>query len=199
MVDDVLVDRGAGRDEDRDARPRPPAGPPELLPGRGDRARVAGHDRHVEPADVDAELERVGGDDAEDLAVAQPALDRPALGRQVAAAVAPDPTARAAALAQRLAQPGQQQLHGDPRAPEHDRLATGAQERQGPALGEGQGRAARPARRVEHGRVDQHEMALARRRAGPIDDPDRATDQRRASSPGFPIVAEQHTMTGWLP
>ena len=61
----------------------------------GDRARVAGEDRDVERADVDAQLERVRGDDAEDLAVAQPALDRPALRRQVAAAVAADPASAA--------------------------------------------------------------------------------------------------------
>ena len=45
MVDDVLVDRGPGRDEDRHARALPPPGPPELLPRRRDRARVAGQDR----------------------------------------------------------------------------------------------------------------------------------------------------------
>ena len=101
VVDDVLVDRRARGDEDRDARALPPAGPPELLPGRRDRARIAGQDRHVEPADVDAELERVRGDDAEDLAVAQAVLDRPALGRQVAAAVAADP--RRAARSSRAA------------------------------------------------------------------------------------------------
>ena len=96
MVDHVLVDRRARRDEDRDARVLAPAGPPELLPRRGDRARVARQDRGVEPADVDAQLERVGRDDAEDLAVAQAALDRAPLRRQVAAAVAADARARAA-------------------------------------------------------------------------------------------------------
>ena len=71
VVDDVLVDRGARGDEDRDARLQPPARPADLLPGRRDRARIAGEDRRVEPADVDPELEGVGGDDAEDLPVAQ--------------------------------------------------------------------------------------------------------------------------------
>ena len=104
MVDDVAVDRRGRRDEDRDARAAAPARPADLLPRRRDRARVAGEDRHVEPADVDAELERVRGDDAEDLAVAQAALDRPPLRRQVAAAVAADLRARPEVLAQRLAQ-----------------------------------------------------------------------------------------------
>ena len=84
-------------------------------------------------------------------------LDRPPLGRQVAAAVAADAAARPVALAQRLAQAGQQELDRDPRPPEHDRLATGAQERQRPALGEGHRRPARAARRAR---------APAGRRAG---------------------------------
>ena len=70
----------------------------------GDRARIPRQDRRVEPADVDAELEGVRGDDPEDLAVAQAVLDRPSFGRQVAAAVAADAAARTVALAQRLAQ-----------------------------------------------------------------------------------------------
>ena len=197
MVDDVLVDRRARRDEDGHARALPTAGSPELLPGRRDRARVAGQDRDVEPADVDAQLERVRGDDAEDLAVAQAVLDGPTLGRQVAAAVAADAAARSAALAERFAQAGQQQLDRDPRATEDDRLATGPQERQGPALGEGQ----RPtrARPLAGSRMGGSTSTTCRSPAGaPFRSMSR--DGRpvsiAASSPGFPIVAEQHTMTG---
>ena len=135
MVDDVLVDRRARGDEDRDAGALPPAGPAELLPRGGHRARVAGQDRHVETADVDAELERVGRDDAEDLAVAQPALDRAAFGRQVAAAIAADAAARPVALAERLPQAREQDLDRDPRPPEDDRLAPGPQERAAPSAG----------------------------------------------------------------
>ena len=178
-MDDVLVDRGARRDEDRDARALPPAGPAELLPGRGDRARVAGQDRHVEAADVDAELERVGGDHAEDLAVAQAALDRPPLGRQVAAAIAADAAARAVALAQRLAQAGQQDLDRDPRPAEDDRLAPGPQEGQGPALGEGHRRAAGAALGMEDRRIDEDDVALAGRGAVPVDEPDRPAGEHR--------------------
>jgi len=56
VVDDVLVDRRARRDEDADARLAPPARPAELLPGRGDGAGVAGEDRDVEGTDVDARI-----------------------------------------------------------------------------------------------------------------------------------------------
>jgi len=59
VVDHVLVDRRARRDQDADARFAAAAGPAELLPRPGDRARIAGQDRDVERADVDPELERV--------------------------------------------------------------------------------------------------------------------------------------------
>ena len=169
----------ARRDEDRDARALAPARPAELLPRRRDRARVAGQDRDVQAPDVDAELERIGRDDAEDLAVAQPSLDRPALRRQVAAAVAADATARPVALAQRLAEAGQQQLDRDARPPEDDGLAPGAQERQRPALGQRHGRAARAARRFDEGRVDEQDVALAGRGAVAVHQPCRSPGQHR--------------------
>ena len=150
-----------------------PARPSELLPRRGHRARVAGEDRHVEPADVDAELERVRRDDAEDLAVAQAALDRPPLGRQVAAAIAADAGPRPEPLAERLAQPGQQDLDGGPGATEDDRLAARSQERQRPAVRERVGRATGAGRRVDDRRIDEQDVALAGRGAGPVDQPRR--------------------------
>ena len=51
------------------ARPWPAPGPPGLLPERGDGAGEPGDQHRVEPGDVDAELERVGGGHAEQLAV----------------------------------------------------------------------------------------------------------------------------------
>ena len=177
VMDDVLVDRRTRGDEDRDARPGPPPGSTELLPGRRDRARIAGQDRRVESTDVDAELERVGRDDAEDLPVSQSSLDGSTLGGEIAAAIAPNAAPWPEALPERLAQPGQEQLDRDPRPAEHDGLAVGAQERQRPALGERDRRAARPARRVEQWRVHEQEVSLARRRPGPVDDPNRASGQ----------------------
>ena len=179
VVDDVLVDRRAGRDEDPDARLEPATGPPELLPRRRDRARVAGEHRDVQGADVDAELERVRRDDAEDLAVAQAALDRAALGRQVAAAIAADPRSRPEILAERLADAGQEDLDRDPRPPEHDRLAARPEERQRPALRMGERRAPRARRRVEQRRIDEQDVLRARRRAVAVDEPWRPTGELR--------------------
>ena len=69
--------------------PAPPRAA-EALPRRRDRARVPGAHDGVELADVDPELEGVRGDDAEDLARAQPPLDVAPLLGQVAAAVGHD-------------------------------------------------------------------------------------------------------------
>ena len=68
MRDHELVERRAGRHEDRRRPAAAPPGAAGLLPERGDRARIAGEHGDVEVADVDAELERVGRDDAEHLA-----------------------------------------------------------------------------------------------------------------------------------
>ena len=178
MVDDVLVDgRGRG-DEDGDAHRLPAAGAADLLPGRGDGAGIAGEDGGVQPADVDAELQRVGADDAEHLAVAQAPLDGPPLRGQVAAAIAAHPRPRAAAFAERLADRREQQLDGRPRPPEDDGLAAGPQERQRPALGEREGRAARAGRRIEQWRIDEEEVPLAGRRAVAVDEPGRPPGER---------------------
>jgi len=178
-MDDVLVHGCPRRDEDRDAGALATPGPPELLPGRGDGPGIAREDGGIQPTDVDAEFEGVRRDDPEDLAVTQSALDRPPLGGQVAASVAADPAARPVALAQRLTQPGEQDLDRDPRTAEHDRLPAGAQERQGPALGEGRRRAAGPARRLDDRRVDEQDVPLAGWRPGPVDDTGRPAGQRR--------------------
>ena len=84
-----LVERVLARDVDRQAAPAP-AGAAPLLAQARDGARERDADRRVERADVDAELERVGGDDAEQLAVDQLALELAPLLRGVARAVGRD-------------------------------------------------------------------------------------------------------------
>ena len=65
-------------------------GPPPHLPQAGDRARKGDADRRIELADVDAELEGVGGDDGEQLAGGQPRLDlAPLLGGVAAPRASP--------------------------------------------------------------------------------------------------------------
>ena len=71
MGDQVGVQRVVARHQDRRARPVAAAGPADLLPHRGAGAGEAGQQHGVEPADVDAELERVGGRQPDQLAGAQ--------------------------------------------------------------------------------------------------------------------------------
>ena len=81
VLDDVLVQGRAGRDQHRRRRPLPPAGPARLLPRAGDGARIARHDARFQLAHVDAQLQRVGADDAQHVAAAQAPLDGPPLAR----------------------------------------------------------------------------------------------------------------------
>jgi hypothetical protein len=84
----VLIERHAGGHQQRELGSPAAARAPEALPQRRDGARVARADHGIERADVDAELERVGGHHAADVAGAQALLDAaPRLG-QVATAVA---------------------------------------------------------------------------------------------------------------
>ena len=88
-----LVERVLARDEH--GQPAPAAsGSPPLLPQGRDRARESDRDRAVEEADVDAELERVGRGDAEQLALDQPPLDVTSLLGGVARAVRSEPARR---------------------------------------------------------------------------------------------------------
>ena len=89
-----LVERVLARDVDGQAAAAAAGAAPHLAQ-RGDGAGERDADRGVERADVDAELQRVGGDDAEQLALDEPALDLAPLLGGVAGAVGRDPLAPA--------------------------------------------------------------------------------------------------------
>ena len=84
-----LVELVLACDEHRQALLAGAATPPDLLPERGDRAREAAQHHGVEAADVDPELERVGGDDAAQPAAEQVGLDLATLRGQVAGSIGP--------------------------------------------------------------------------------------------------------------
>src|SRR6266705_5476305 len=94
MLDDVLVDRGRGGDEEGRRQILAPPGPTHLLPRRGDRSGIAKKHGGLKGTDVDAELERVRRDDAADRTVAQTLLDGAPLGWEVATAIAADKVSR---------------------------------------------------------------------------------------------------------
>ncbi len=89
-----------------------PAGPTHLLPEGRAGPGEAGDQDGVEAADVDAELERVGRGQPDEVAAPQRGLERPALLRQVAAPVGRDPVRqRRVDLGQQLRR-GQRHLLG---------------------------------------------------------------------------------------
>ena len=90
MAAEELVQRVLARHVERQPAPAPPRAPPHL-PQRGDRPGERDADRRVQRADVDPELQRVGRDDAEQLAGDQPPLQLPPLLGRVARAVGRDP------------------------------------------------------------------------------------------------------------
>ena len=85
-----LVEGVLAGDVDREAAATPARTTP-LLAQRRDGAGKGDRDRGVERADVDAELERVGRDHAEQLAGDEPALEVAPLRRRVARAVGRHP------------------------------------------------------------------------------------------------------------
>ena len=90
MAAEELVKGILPRDVDGQTTPAPPRPAPHLTQA-GDRPRERDADGGVKLADVDAELQRVGGYDAEQLAVGQPPFDLVSLSGRVTGAVGSDP------------------------------------------------------------------------------------------------------------
>src|SRR5512143_2608965 len=64
MVGEELVERARGGDQHRDGRFETAPRATRLLPRRSDGARVADEDRRAQPADIDAQFQRVCGNDS---------------------------------------------------------------------------------------------------------------------------------------
>ena len=92
LAHEVLVERVLARDEHGEPVAAA-AGAAPLLAQARDRPGEAGRDHAVEQADVDPQLERVGGGDAEQLAGGESPLDVPALRGCVAGPVGREPVA----------------------------------------------------------------------------------------------------------
>ena len=122
VADNELIERRAARDEDggRPAGAATRASRP--LPGGGNRAGIPGHHRHVERADVDAELERVGRHHRADRTLAQALLDLAAPVRQVPATVPANALGRAGVLFEVVLQVRGQDLGGQSALRKHDDL-----------------------------------------------------------------------------
>ena len=115
-ADEVLIERVVARDEHTEGRLLGSARTTDLLPGGGDRARVAREHDGIERADVDAELEGVRRHHDVEPSVTQVRLDRAALGRRVAA-----PVGAHLAIRSHLGRPPRHELSANPRPGEHER------------------------------------------------------------------------------
>ena len=171
MADDELVERRARGNEHPD-RPGPASGAAQLLPRRGDGARIADQHRALQAADVDSELERVGAHHGCDLSAAQPCFYLSPVQRQVAGAVAAHALRRVEARRQVLAQIAEHHLDLQPAAAKDDGLHAGANPGRGDAARLEHRAAAHAEVAVDQWRVVEDKPPFAPRRAVPIDERD---------------------------
>ena len=169
MPRNELIDRRARRHHHRRRLPRATAGTAGALPRRGDRAGITRHDAHIERADVDAELERVGRHDATNLAGAQALLDLAAPQRQVSAAIATNALGHAGHILEIFLEIGGEDLRRQPALREDDHLQVAAQELARHATRLRDVRAPDAELAIHDRRIDEHEKLLALRRAALLD------------------------------
>jgi len=155
-----------------------PAGAARALPGGSDGAWVAGHHDGVERADIDAQLERVGGHYATDVGFPQLALDLAALARKVSATIAAHGIRAGGQARGGILQIRDQDLGGQAVVGEDESLQAIFEELQGDALRFLQVAAADAKRAVHVGRVVEDEILLARGRAIARDQLERLASQR---------------------
>jgi hypothetical protein len=170
-----LVERVLAGDVDGEAA-APAAGPaPHLLEAR-DRPWERDADRRVERADVDPELERVGRDDAEQLAVRQAPFDLAALAGRVTGAVGRNPVGQLLVV-EPLDRVAQDQLDALARLHEADRPRAGADQLGEQLGGILQWRGTQAEAFVEQRRVPHRDSSLCLRRGVVV-------DQREILQPG---------------
>ena len=130
---------------------------------------IAGHHHGIERADIDAELQRVGGDYRADLAVAELALDLAPLLRQITAAIAAHRLARQRPAIAGVLQIRHQHFRREAIVGEDQRLQVALDEfqRQAPRLVDVA--AADSELPVHHRRIVEDEELLAARRAVALD------------------------------
>ncbi len=166
-----LVERVLAGDVDGEPAPAPARAAPHL-PQRGHGARERHDDRGVERADVDAELERVGRDDREQLAGDEPRLELAPLLRRVAGAVRRDAIGeRGVLLRELLADQLRDQLDALAGLDEADRPRAAAHEVCDQIGRLADRRAALLQRLVDHGRVPHRDLAPRAGRAVAVDKP----------------------------
>jgi hypothetical protein len=179
LAGEELVESVVGGDQLGEPSP-PSSGTSPLLAERGDGARKPDRDRAVEEADVDAELERVGCRDPEQLACDESPLDLASLLGRVPGPVGGEPAGDLGVEA--LDGEAVDELCGPTALREADRPQ--------PAGDEGREEAGGVTERARA----QAEVDVEERRV-----PDRDLTFRTRSSPGFAIVADARRNRGVAP
>ena len=171
MAAEELVQGVLAGDVERQTLAAPSRPAPHLAQAR-DRAGEGDADRRVQLPDVDPQLERVGGDDREQLAGRQPGLDLAALLRRVAGPVRGDPLGqlRAAQLLEPGARKPLDQLDAPPAAQKADRPYPLADQVGKQLGGLGQDRAPAHRPRVDDRRVPDPDPPAGTRSAVGVDE-----------------------------
>ena len=165
VLDHILVQRSGRGHQNGQRRVLAPSGAARLLPGAGDGAGIAAQHARREGADVDAQLQRIGGHDHVHLARSQAALDFATLGGQIAAAVAAHTAGKAVGGTGAFLEVPGDDLHLNPAFAKHDGGNIISQKPFGDAPDLVDHAAADAQLAVDHGRVVKHEMPLAHGRA----------------------------------
>ena len=163
--------------------PQPQAAPPRaapLLPQRCHPSGKADADGAVQQADVHAQLERAGGDHAQQPALGQPGLDLAALLGGVSGAVGRDPRRQLGRVQQQaLAGVAVHQLAGLARLREHDRAQPARDQPHHQRCGLAQRAGADAQLGVQQRRVPDAHVALGGRRPVLVDHGQLAAGQHR--------------------
>ncbi len=183
VANDELIERRAAGHHHRGGSAGPPPRASRALPRGGDRARISRHDADIERADVDAEFQRVGGDDGPHRTVAQPLLDLAATVRQIPAAIAADALLRPGLPLEIVLQVRRQNLGGETALGKDDELEVALEEFGGDAPGLAEIRAPDTQLMVDDGRVDEDEELLAARRTALVDQLERPFGQALGQLP----------------
>ena len=153
-------------------------GTAETLPGGGHAAGVAIEDDHVQAADVHAQFQRRGADDAVDVAGSHRTLGLAAFGRQITAAVGADAGRLARVVVEDVLQVLGQHLDHQAGLREHQGLQPGLDRDAGDAVALRARRGTQAQVGVDHRRVPQQHLLRPGGRAGFGDGADRCLDQR---------------------
>ena len=174
---DKLIDRRTRRHQHRRRSPRPSPRAARSLPCGGDGSRVAGHNRHVEGTDVDAELQRAGGHHAPYVPIPQTTFNLTPSQWEISPAVSTNDLRSAGRSGKRVLHVRRQNFGGQPALREHDDLQATLQKFDGDTACLGQIRPSNAELRVDDRRVHKDEVFFAPRRTRLIDQFKRRTDQ----------------------